>query len=395
MSVWKAAVLWSGGLLLSGWAASVQAQTCEANADCPKGFTCEMTGGSSCGSPGCTPGEKCPDPPPCENTVYRSCVPGPCAVDSDCADGMVCYEQKIQACSGGLPVACMRGAACPEPAPPVCTDQSTRSCVPRYLLPCTNDTSCGPGFTCQEEESCSCAGSSGSAQSPPPNPGLPTPPPDAGSNGSGSAEKPPAPAIDGGQAPTDPAAAQTDAGVAVDGGSPMQLIGASCECHPSGQKSCQLNEIACKQSADCPAHFTCEASAVTNVTPVSCVAAPGADAAVCDTTPPQPPEPVVQRCVPPYADAVRHSGLGVVGKADSASSGSGPQPVATGAPGSASGGTSSATSPPANPSDAANEAHAKACSVAFPGANPASRDLTWLAASCAALALTWLRRRRG
>jgi hypothetical protein len=391
MSVWKAAVLWSGGLLVSGWAAGVQAQTCQANADCPKGFTCEVTGGSTCASPACAPNEKCPPPPPCENMVYRSCEPGPCTADSDCADGMVCYEQKIQTCSGGTALPCLPGASCPEPAPPVCNVQSTRSCTPRYLLPCTDDASCGPGFACKDELSCGCAGSSGGAATPQSNP---APAPDAGSSGSGFAASRPAPAIDGGPAPTPsqpPPAA--DAGVAVDGGSAQTPPPSdpACSCAPSGQKRCELNEITCKQDSDCPAHFTCQNIAVGNDVPVAaCDAKPGVDAGACGAVPPPTPAPPVLRCIPPYADAAHDLGFG---KAESASGST----VTSGTPRAASGGSTSATPPAAANGDQAptTAVHAKACSVALPGANPASRELTWLFASCAALALSRLRRRRG
>jgi hypothetical protein len=400
MSVWKAAVLWSGGLLLTGWAAGVQAQTCQANADCPKGFTCEVTGGSTCASPACAPGEKCPPPPPCENMVYRSCQPGPCATDSDCAEGMVCYEQKIQACSGGAALPCLPGSACPEPAPPVCTEQSTRSCVPRYLLPCTDDASCGPGFTCKEELSCGCAGSAAAgAPTPQSNPASPAPAPDAGSSGSGFAAQRPVPVIDGGQAPppNEPPLPAADAGVALDGGSAQTPPppDTACSCAPSGQKRCELNEITCKQDSDCPAHFTCQNIAVGDDTPIAaCDPAPGADAGACGAAPPLTPVQPVLRCMPPYADAVHDLGFG---KAESASGSSTAQPVANGTPPGPSGGSTSATPPPAAAGDQApaSAAHAKACSVALPGASSTSREATWLIASCAALALSRLRRRRG
>jgi hypothetical protein len=310
---------------------------------------------------------------------------------------MVCYEQKIEMCSGGAVPPCAPGAKCPEPVPSVCETSSQHSCVPRYLLPCTDDNSCGAGFTCKEQESCACAGSSGGA-TPSSDPGAGPQAPDAGSgsSGSGFAAKRPAPAVDGGQAPLPSKPPEADAGAPVDAG--IALVTPACGCQPSGEKRCELNDIACKQDSDCPTHFTCQDTAVADADGTDCAFAPGADAAAgCGSAaPPQPAQPVL-RCMPPYA-AVANDLRGV-SKSDG-EAGSVPQtPIFNGTPGSAAGGgtlgTTHSATPPADPSESDNgPAHAKACSVSRPGAQNGP-GLGWFAAACAALGLTWLRRRRG
>jgi hypothetical protein len=101
--------------------------------------------------------------------------------------------------------------------------------------------------------------------------------------------------------------------------------------------------------------------------------------------------------MPPYAALA--GDLRGVSKSGSEAGGVPQAPIFNGTPGSATGGgtlgTMHTAPPTADPSAASDgPAHAKACSVSRPGAQNGA-DVGWLAAACAALGLTWLRRRRG
>src|SRR5262249_35719598 len=139
-------LLASGAVALFAGAAHA-GQSCTVDTDCEHGFTCQTNGISACPAIACAPNTDCPQPfcPP----PSKECVPGPCNAHSDCADGMVCYQSEQKSCTNATAPACPPNADCPAlppPPPPECTVTTTRSCVPRYLLPCTNDAGCGEGF---------------------------------------------------------------------------------------------------------------------------------------------------------------------------------------------------------------------------------------------------------
>jgi hypothetical protein len=52
-----------------------------------------------------------------------------------------------------------------EPTEPVetkpCEPETKQFCAPQWLAPCTQDSDCGDGFNCKEQEMCMCKGSSG------------------------------------------------------------------------------------------------------------------------------------------------------------------------------------------------------------------------------------------
>jgi MYXO-CTERM domain-containing protein len=191
---------------------AAMATTCTADQDCVTGFVCQVVGGSGCPAVACPAGQDCPPPPPCEPVEYKECVPGPCQADADCADGMLCLEHSSTLCTGSAP-ACSPDQECPQPEPEQCTTTTERSCVPKYMAPCTADIDCGEGFTCVETEQCGCSGSAGSA-------GTPTP---------GGAEPAPAP-------------------------EPMP----ECTCTKTGVKHCQITEIPCTDATQCPGGWSCE-----------------------------------------------------------------------------------------------------------------------------------------
>lgn len=280
-----------------------QAQsTCSANSDCVKGWTCQVTGGSACASPGCPPGEKCdPQPTDCVPQEFKSCRPGSCRADSDCADGMVCYTHTESNC---VPVACAPNQKCPEPD---CTPKTESTCVPRYLLPCTTASDCGSGFQCESAgEQCDC--------------GSGTP-----SSGSGAS---------GGTAPTP----ETP----------------NCTCEPSKELRCHAATVNCTADRDCSAGWTCA-----TVTSGGCAGAPkssstpgagaqGGESPAPDCTPPA----EVKQCVPPY--------YGLIGGVRGVSEDSSGTPTL----GTGQGGASSAPIRPATENGSANDATSSAgCSV--------------------------------
>jgi MYXO-CTERM domain-containing protein len=320
---------------------------------------------------------------------------------------MVCFTEKSQSCSAEAALPCMAGSSCPPPKPAVCEDQVRQLCVPRYLLPCVQDNDCGPGFSCKEQESCSGTGSGGSGGTPKSDPGTPTPSTDAGSSSGSSGAAPafraPPPASDAGEAPpADDRAPVKDAGAAADAATERpapadasieQDAGKpSLECHPSGQKSCNLQDISCAQDSDCPAQFSCQTVATAS-TGVAC-AKPASDGGSADAAPcagfVPPVRTEIKRCAPPYAAAYRGTGLG----GDKSSSETAGSPGSTAA---TSGAPPAATTPvpqhAADPDAAAQ--HVKACSVAVPGADRPSRDASAFALLSMLTGLVWLRRRRG
>ncbi len=296
------------------FAAESRADTsCTADAECPKGFTCQVTGTSGCTASACAAGQDCPPPPPCDPQVYKSCEPGPCTVDSDCATGMVCYASTETDCSNISTPACAPNEKCPPaPDPTPCTTTTVNTCVPKYDLPCQTADDCGDGFTCVHGQSCECSGGSAAADAGVPTSGggsrTPTPAP----SGSGSANPAPAPI-------------------------PVPDPAPGCTCTTSATAYCQAKSIVCTTDAVCPSGWTCVAEP--QATPGCAEPAHvigfdgGTTVPVCDPPPTTPP---VSYCVPPYYSSGRGIGL----------SGSGTAPeTGTSAPTGANGSAGSTSDP--------------------------------------------------
>ena len=211
--LWIAA---AGVLGLSGRAA---AQECESDADCVKGYACEVVGASGCGFACSSEDPDCAPPPDfmCEETEYKACVPGPCSSDSDCEDGMVCFEFEAYDCPVTSDIDCAPGEECTKPEPVPCEPSTTSQCVPQYAVPCSEAADCGDGFDCVEDIEYACSGSSPSAGSGGEDPGDPRPAPE------------PIPA-------------------------PEEV---SCTEKPLGTFHCEAQEVACESDSDCPSEWTC------------------------------------------------------------------------------------------------------------------------------------------
>lgn len=156
--------------------------------------------------------------PVCETFTAYECVPAPCTADADCADGMVCHTYTNETCSGTDTPACPPDdpeCVAPPAEPVECTTSTTQQCVARYQLPCTTASDCGPGFTCEEQQSCWCSGSG-------PRSGT-------GEGGSSGDDEVPPDVVE----PPD------------------------CGCAPTGTFACQLQTIACNADADCPSSLVC------------------------------------------------------------------------------------------------------------------------------------------
>ncbi|HKO52674.1 MAG TPA: MYXO-CTERM sorting domain-containing protein [Polyangiaceae bacterium] len=225
--------------------------TCSIDTDCVKGWTCQVTGGSSCGSPACAPGEKCEQlPSDCVSEEFKSCRPGACRADSDCAEDMVCHSHTESDCA---PSACAAGEECP---PPRCELKTESACVPRYVLPCTTASDCGAGFQCESGgEECACSGS---------DPG--------GSGASDGSEPPPTPS--------------------------------SCTCTTAASR-CQAVAVSCEQNSDCSGGWTC--AVVASASDCASTAGPsptpgsGARDGGGGALPPDcRPSADIKQCVPPY-----------------------------------------------------------------------------------------------
>jgi MYXO-CTERM domain-containing protein len=238
----------------------VHAQSsCSVDSECVKGWTCQVSGGSSCASPACPPDEKCePQPSDCVNVEYKSCQPGPCGLDSDCADGMVCYTHIESDCA---PVTCGPGQECGTPS---CGSKTESACVPRYVLPCTTASDCGSGFRCESAgEQCSCSGSAGGRED----------------------------ASDGGTPPPEPP---------------------DCTCEPSKELRCRATAVVCDDESDCSAGWSCVAvssssDCASQPTPSPNSGAGGGTPSAGAPPPDCRPSASVKQCVPPYYELVQGS----------------------------------------------------------------------------------------
>jgi Cys-rich repeat protein len=257
------AMLVSLGALGASRTAHAQSMTCANDTDCGKGFSCQTVGASACPAIACARGEEC-DIPICDPQIIKECEPGPCNTDSDCATGMVCFTDSAVSCPPvEVAPSCPKDALCAEPAvvdAGACTTMTSKSCVPKYDLPCHVDSDCGDGFTCVPDTATECSGGGS-----------------AGSAGSGST--PPVPPVV--QTPT-------------------------CTTTTLSTSSCQAKSMPCATSNDCPSTWSCSAGNVSNIAcagPALAVDA-GSVAPICDPGP-----PAQMLCAPPYA----YLGLGTEG----------------------------------------------------------------------------------
>ncbi len=282
------AMLVSLGALGASRAAHAQSMTCASDTDCSKGFSCQTVGASACPAIACAPGEEC-DIPICDPQIIKECEPGPCNTDADCATGMVCFTDSAVSCPPTVEVApsCPKDAPCAEPVnvdidAGACTTMTSKSCVPKYDLPCHVDSDCGDGFTCVPDTATECsgggsAGSAGTASAPPLVPSTGATPPVS-------------------QPPT-------------------------CTTTTLSTSSCQAKSLPCATSSDCPSMWSCSAG---NVSTAVCAgpalaADAGGGAALCDPGP-----PAQMTCAPPYAYLGRGaegSGFGTSSAPTSAESG--------------------------------------------------------------------------
>jgi MYXO-CTERM domain-containing protein len=247
---------------------------CGSGPACAYGFECTMVGSSGCApTPTCAPDTTCPEPVPCETKNEYACTPAHCQTDADCTSGMVCHAW-TEPCAVS-DCACAPNEQCDCGAPTTCEPTTVSMCTPRYLLPCETAVDCGPGFSCEETQSCGCSGSSGSA----------TP---------GSEKAAPAPPAGGGAPATDP-------------------IPPDCTCEPSGQKQCVAQELTCQSDAECPAGWSCEQEVLPS--------APACDGGNCDAVPA--PTPTRSLCQPAYYGGETPSDLQVPGVPESTGDGKG------------------------------------------------------------------------
>ena len=177
---------------------------------CAEGFVCEeVPVPCTTIDVACVEGEPC-EPVECEPTTESVCTPAPCTTSDDCGPDLVCLETETVTCTDAE---CPPGEEC-EAVEPQCETLTEGRCAPRWMAPCETAADCGEGFDCVEQESCSCSGSA------------------------------PAPATDPDEA---------------DGGSePVPAEEPECVCEPTGEKSCEAQEIDCtSDAAACPEGWTC------------------------------------------------------------------------------------------------------------------------------------------
>jgi len=146
-----------------------RAQTCNTDADCGKGLSCQTDTTATTSPTICTNGDAgsiCVSPP--IGASPMTCQLAACASAADCATDMVCKTQPNSTCTGTAPVpvkcdpttGCDAGEITPEPV--ICTDTTLR-CAYKWQQPCNVDADCGDGFTCHPSVIQTCSGSSGTA----------------------------------------------------------------------------------------------------------------------------------------------------------------------------------------------------------------------------------------
>lgn len=303
--------------------AAAQDSECTSDADCGLGRACEAVGATTCqATPPCAPGEACPAPEPCVSQEFYQCVAGPCSDDADCPGGERCVSETWTECT----VSANAGCAVDETGGPVDCDISpdqptdpadcqtmTRSvCQPAWAAPCSVAADCGPGFTCEQAQTCWCTGS-GPIEDPATQPSAP-PVADGGGSVDGDSAGPGLP-VAGSDAPPPVPTTPTPGD-------------AQCGCDPIDEYYCALVDTPCQTDSDCATGLTCQDWAISQP-PCSDGAAPPdsapvQDAGVADasggstdptdpgaqTPPPAPAAPVApagcagevtveRRCMPP------------------------------------------------------------------------------------------------
>ncbi|MBW2733421.1 MAG: hypothetical protein JRH20_13620 [Deltaproteobacteria bacterium] len=249
-----------------------ESDSCTADAECPTGFACQEVGGSDCVSAPCPAGETCPDPLPCQSERLFACVPGPCSESTDCGEGLVCVTFSKTLCQASSS-SCAPGETCTEPAPEAsCEEIPASFCAPPYIAPCAEDSDCGEGFVCKPEQLCSCSG--------------------------------------GGALPVDPSAPD-------DGGTDES----ECSCEATGENYCEAEQRPCETMAECPDGWSCDSSV--NVA-VPCTFDPQTGVSEC-----LPPEVSESYCVPPQWDVWGTSSGSYDNAVDRAQSGTAPTAPST------------------------------------------------------------------
>jgi len=281
-------ILVAASVILFSFQAHAQSQSsCATSADCGRGFSCEVIGGTACAGVACPDGQPCPAPPPCEPQTLLGCVPSTsCTADTDCAEGMICHAEMASTCIEPA-IACAPDQNCVLPAPN-CTSTVVNRCMPKYALECKLAADCGEGFDCVPEQMCTCSGGPGTAP-----PAGTTPPAGAGGSAGSGATPPPSGAD---AAPAPPVGTSTGTAVPPTGTSMPTDPGCTCTAGPTS--ICQPKDLPCATSANCPSTWSC-----TLVGGYS----------TCDTSPapaPDSPFPVAPttctsvagelKCVPPY-----------------------------------------------------------------------------------------------
>jgi MYXO-CTERM domain-containing protein len=344
----------SAGAVTAMLAAHAQAQNCGADADCPKGFTCEETAVPTCVDvPPCAEGEACPArQPECSSEPSHSCVSIDCSSDSDCADDMACETVTTRDCAQ---TTCPADGDCPK-VETSCEAETRNYCVPKYMLPCSADSDCGAGFSCVERESCGCSGGGGSSE---PSPGGA--PPDGGGSDSFAPIDPDA---DPAEVPPSDGSGEDPAQRPADDG--------SCSCEPSGEFACVVDRVACASDADCAAGFTCE----DNPEGV-CWQSSDGDSGCTEPDPPK-------LCMPPYTDL-----YGGVGRSEGGLAGQPESPAGDAASGSGDSNTAGESDGDDNAASGSGKSNSGGCSVAAAGGSA-----PWGLTALGLLGAVGLRRRR-
>jgi len=244
----KTSTAWWQGALMAATATfvfqgSARAQSCEADADCGAGYGCKTESYESCYNEWeCNEdGECAPGDVICETYTSSWCANDNCEADADCPSFMKCQPQTTWVCEGGgmggaggsAGGVAGTGASGVGGAPadggfeePSCEEVPAPSvCIPRYDLPCETATDCGGGFDCVETYYWMCGGG---------GPGM------GGFGGAGGAV-----GGTGGDGDGD-----GDGDGEADGGT-------SCEQIPSGTNACQLQDLPCESSSECPEGLEC------------------------------------------------------------------------------------------------------------------------------------------
>jgi MYXO-CTERM domain-containing protein len=325
----KRSIVSLGFLAIALAAPAARAQTCKVNADCSKGFFCELVSAPPTDpgptEPPCPSGSICPVTDPAPTTKLVAPAPAPtgycqeasCKADADCGTGMLCHTETFSACAGGTATACPNGADClvAKPADPVCTETKVSTCMYKWQLPCNVDNDCGSEFSCKPTVSSWCSGSAGTAPS---------------GSGTGS-----------GTAPAGTTAPSTG-GAAVAPIPPEMTCGTST----SFPGYCEPKVTTCVVDTDCPATWICAAAPPTRTTNGSGVAVgsptstgTGGSTGTADVaTPPSGanlPAPVTTRsCVSPVIYVAQDvGGTTTTGSGNGGTTGTGPVPAKGGNPG--------------------------------------------------------------